>query len=329
LFATYPTTIKSLLNPTSLLWIIFTLWVAKGIKNGHYCLPLTHKLYGKVVRVAPNIVSVADKDMIREILVTTDYPKSAIYQVFDFDGMKTYSQPATRASIRADFGLQYLQSVETLMHKCIDGLLQEIDDRFGQSFETIKDDAHPVPHQLEKTIKQMMQQTFIPWMKYIDPFDFFFRDFGAACVKQRKASGEAGRRVDLLQREDSNGGSKHEDMACEEFTDKLIKLRSELDLATATNPCGSLPTYEQIRKLPYLTGCINESMRLRPTAALGIPRDVDEDVVINNYYFPKGTSIGILSTGGEYIPERWIPDESPFPPVQDFTYYPFSAGSLS
>ncbi|KAF9895641.1 hypothetical protein BX616_009178, partial [Lobosporangium transversale] len=150
---------------------------------------------------------------------------------------------------------------------------------FGQSFETIKDDAHPVPHQLEKTIKQMMQQTFIPWMKYIDPFDFSFRDFGAACVKQRKASGEAGRRVDLLQylidaqakgREDSNGGSKHEDMACEEFTDKvigieacvfliagadtahsvmtftlmflikhpdkLIKLRSELDLATATNP---------------------------------------------------------------------------------------------
>ncbi|KAF9433487.1 hypothetical protein BGZ76_009399, partial [Entomortierella beljakovae] len=29
----------------------------------------------------------------------------------------------------------------------------------------------------------------------------------------------------------------------------------------------------------------------------------------------------------KFIPERWIPEESPFPPLQDDTYYPFSAGT--
>jgi cytochrome P450 len=28
-----------------------------------------------------------------------------------------------------------------------------------------------------------------------------------------------------------------------------------------------------------------------------------------------------------FFPERWIPEESPFPPIQDFTFYPFSAGT--
>jgi len=51
--------------------------------------------------------------------------------------------------------------------------------------------------------------------------------------------------------------------------DKLAKLREELDLATASNPYGVLPTYEQVRNLPYLTGCIHESLRLRPVAATG------------------------------------------------------------
>lgn len=35
-------------------------------------------------------------------------------------------------------------------------------------------------------------------------------------------------------------------------------------------------------------------------------------------YFPQAN---------KFIPERWIPGESPFPPVQDFTFYPFSAGT--
>ncbi|KAF9943481.1 hypothetical protein BGZ65_000968, partial [Modicella reniformis] len=41
---------------------------------------------------------------------------------------------------------------------------------------------------------------------------------------------------------------------------------------------------------------------------------------LNAEYFPQPN---------DYIPERWLPEEgeSPFPPVQDFTFYPFSAGT--
>lgn len=73
--------------------------------------------------------------------------------------------------------------------------------------------------------------------------------------------------------------------------DKLVKLREELDLATASNAPGLLPSYDQVRNLPYLTGCINESLRLRPVAATGLPREVTEDVTMNGYFFPKGTGM--------------------------------------
>lgn len=49
----------------------------------------------------------------------------------------------------------------------------------------------------------------------------------------------------------------------------LAKLREEMDLATAGNPKGFLPSYDQVRGLEYLTACINESMRLRTVAATG------------------------------------------------------------
>ncbi|KAF9947321.1 hypothetical protein BGZ65_008911, partial [Modicella reniformis] len=119
----------------------------------------------------------------------------------------------------------------------------------------------------------------------------------------------------------------------------LKRLREELDQATANNLPGAIPVYDQVRNLPYLTACINESMRLRPVAATGLPREVNEDTVMSGYLIPKGTivmaQIAQLHRNAEYfpqpnayIPERWLPEgESPFPPVQDFTFYPFSAGT--
>ncbi|KAG0216405.1 hypothetical protein BGX28_002875 [Mortierella sp. GBA30] len=389
-------------------------------------LAITHKQYGKVVRIAPGIVSVSDRDMIRKILVEHDYPKTIIQQGFELNGQhnlfsardKSFHKNRRRLVAPA-FGLQYLRAQEQLMHKSIYILIQTIDEiledpstvkgkevlprgyidissfimrltldiigetAFGQSFEMVKDDAHPVPGQMVKTIRRCMQQSLNPWMKWILPLDYSFLDFAAECVRNRKAKGEDGRRADLLQyfidaqaKERENGcgetGNDYEDMISGKLTDKavqteacifliagsetgsitmnatikflvqnpekLIKLREELDLATATNGNGILPTYEQIRKLPYLTGCINEGMRLRSVAASGLAREVTEDVDMNGHFFSKGTilltQLPQLQTDEEYfpqpheyIPERWIPAESPFPPVQDYTFYPFSAGT--
>ncbi|KAG0359463.1 hypothetical protein BG005_000767 [Podila minutissima] len=410
-------------------------FTALGVLSGrsHYFLPFVHKKYGKIARVGklyvktPNIVSVADKDAIREILVTADYPKSEIHE-----GLELYNQHNLFSSRNKDFhknrrrlvapafGLQYLRSLEPIMHDCIHVMIAKLDEiladprsvkhgtkvlpkgqinicsfmnrlsldiigetAFGESFQMIKDDSHPIPHQMAKTLRRSMQQAFNPWLRWFVPLDYSFLRFGAERVQVRKAAGEQGRRADLLQflidaqaTERANGhgetGDDYADMISGKLTDSAVqteaivfliagsetsstamtntlmylvknprtlkKLVQELDEATVSNPPGAIPTYDQVRNLPYLTACINESMRLRPVAATGLPREVTEDTMMAGQKIPKGTivlaNIPMLHWNkeyfprpNEYIPERWIPDESAFPPIQDFTFYPFSAGT--
>ncbi|KAG0209506.1 hypothetical protein BGX28_010279 [Mortierella sp. GBA30] len=381
--------------------------------------------------MSPNIVSVADKDAIREILVTADYPKSEIYE-----GLELYNQHNLFTSRNKDFhknrrrlvapafGLQYLRTLEPIMHDCIVVLIQKIDEiladprsvktgqersakvlpqgqvnicsfmnrlsldiigetAFGETFQMVKNDNHPIPRQMAKSLKRSMQQAFNPWMKWLLNLDYSFINFSVERVKVRRESGENGRRADLLQflidaqaneRANGNGetGNEYADMIAGKLTDRAVeteamvfliagsetsstamtntlmylvkypntlkRLREELDMATASNPAGTIPTYDQVRNLPYLTACINESMRLRPVVATGLPREVTEDTIMAGYKITKGTIVlaqisqlhwnkDYFPKPSEYIPERWIPEESPFPPVEDFTFYPFSAGT--
>lgn len=41
-----------------------------------------HDKYGDIIRLGPNLVAVADKDMIKQVLVTDDFPKATIYEAF-------------------------------------------------------------------------------------------------------------------------------------------------------------------------------------------------------------------------------------------------------
>lgn len=41
-----------------------------------------HETYGDLVRLGPNTVSVADKDIAKSVLVTEDLPKGPIYKIF-------------------------------------------------------------------------------------------------------------------------------------------------------------------------------------------------------------------------------------------------------
>ncbi|ORZ07952.1 cytochrome P450 [Lobosporangium transversale] len=395
--------------------------------RSHYFLPATHKRHGKIVRVAPNIISIADKDAIHDILVKADYPKSKIYNKMElynqhnlFTSCDKSFHKNRRRLVAPAFGLQYLRSLEPIMHGCIQVLIQTIDEilvdptsvkrgkvlppghidvcslinrlsldiigetAFGHSFQMVQHDDHPFPKQMAELLKRSMQQAFNPWVRWLFPLDYSFLQFPIDQVKIRKDAGEKGRRADLLQylidaqaneRVSGNGetGNDYEDMISGKLTDRALhtevlvfliagsetssttitntlmyllknpktleRLREEIDQATANNSAGALPSYDQIRNLPYLTACINESMRLRPVAASGVPREVDEDANICGYTIPKDTIVlaqfPLLHYSEEYfpqpkdyIPERWLPgDESPFPPVQDHTFYPFSAGT--
>lgn len=105
---------------------------------------------------------------------------------------------------------------------------------FGESFDMVKDDNHPIPKQMAKSLKRSMQQTFNPWMRWIVPIDYSFINFSVDCVNVRRQAGDAGRRADLLQflidaqaseRASGNGetGDEYADMIAGKLTDRAVQ----------------------------------------------------------------------------------------------------------
>lgn len=112
---------------------------------------------------------------------------------------------------------------------------------FGQTFQMVLHDDHPVPKLLAKSLKRSQQQTFNPLLRWLVPVDRSFLIFGAERVQMRKEAGEAGRRADLLQylidaqakeREDGNGetGDEYQDMISGKLTDKALESEAFLFL---------------------------------------------------------------------------------------------------
>ncbi|KAG0025584.1 hypothetical protein BGZ81_007066 [Podila clonocystis] len=252
--------------------------------RSHEFIPQAHKKFGKVVRVAPNIISVADKDAIREILVSTDYPKSEIHEAIElsdqhnlFSSRNKDFHKNRRRLVAPAFGLSYLRSLEPLMRECTRVLINKLDEvlaapdsvpqptvlpkgqvnicsflnrlsldiigetAFGQTFQMVLHDDHPVPKQLAKSLKRSQQQSFNPLLRWLVPVDRSFLSFGAERVQMRKEAGEAGRRADLLQylidaqakeRADGNGetGDEYQDMISGKLTDKALESEAFLFL---------------------------------------------------------------------------------------------------
>ena len=80
-----------------------------------------------------------------------------------------------------------------------------------------------------------------------------------------------------------------------------------------------LPTWNEIRGLPYLDGCINEGVRLHPPFCLPFERIVpQEGVTICGQSFKGGTVVGMSpwvvnrhrptfgADADEWRPERWL-----------------------
>jgi cytochrome P450 len=79
-----------------------------------------------------------------------------------------------------------------------------------------------------------------------------------------------------------------------------------------------LPAYDEIKDLPYLRACIDESMRLRAVLPLGLPRVVPpEGMLVDGQWIEGNTTVSVstytihrdseyFSNPDEYRPERWL-----------------------
>ncbi|PYI09787.1 benzoate 4-monooxygenase cytochrome P450 [Aspergillus sclerotiicarbonarius CBS 121057] len=97
-------------------------------------------------------------------------------------------------------------------------------------------------------------------------------------------------------------------------------------------------TPRTVARLEYLDGCIMESMRLYPAAAVGLPRLVPAGGVnICNDMIPGGTMVYVsnyaanrsphnFSRPEEYLPERWLGLDAAFEGDHKDAFQPFSVG---
>lgn len=90
-----------------------------------------------------------------------------------------------------------------------------------------------------------------------------------------------------------------------------------------------LPTFEDMRNLPYLRAFCKEVLRWRPVAVLGgTPHACSEDDFYNGYYIPKGTVILGNSWAINLNPE-YYPNPDHFNPLRFLDVEPHSLSYLS
>lgn len=117
----------------------------------------------------------------------------------------------------------------------------------------------------------------------------------------------------------------------------IPKLQMELDEAL---PIQGVPSYDQVKELPYVDAVIKETMRIHSTSSLGLPRVVIGDgITIQNHFFPAGTTLSVPAytihhskeiwgeDAEEFRPERWTKDK--LTDRQKDAFIPFSYGPRS
>ena len=94
-------------------------------------------------------------------------------------------------------------------------------------------------------------------------------------------------------------------------------------------------TWEDLGKIPYLTMCIKESLRLHPPVVL-ISRDLTEPLTIDDHVLPVGTIVVVVIWLVHHNPTVWGEDHMEFKPerflpdavarMDSHAFIPFSAG---
>ncbi|KAF2132728.1 benzoate para-hydroxylase [Dothidotthia symphoricarpi CBS 119687] len=112
------------------------------------------------------------------------------------------------------------------------------------------------------------------------------------------------------------------------------KLQKELDAALPDS--DAVPSFAQVRDLPYLDAVIKETMRIHSTSSLGLPRMVPPGpgVTISGRHFPQGVVLSVPAYTMHHSREIWGEDADAFRPErwetlterQKGAFIPFSYG---
>ncbi|KAK3686575.1 hypothetical protein LTR37_019680 [Vermiconidia calcicola] len=120
---------------------------------------------------------------------------------------------------------------------------------------------------------------------------------------------------------------------CLMHPDVVKKLQTELDDAL---PELDVPSFDQVKDLPYLQNVIQETLRIHSTSSQGLPRVVPPGpgVDLAGRHFPQGTVLSVPSYVMHHSKEIWGEDADEFRPErwdkvtdrQKSAFIPFSYG---
>ncbi|CAO3639618.1 unnamed protein product [Cunninghamella echinulata] len=95
------------------------------------------------------------------------------------------------------------------------------------------------------------------------------------------------------------------------YPDVQKKIIKEIDEYIAQH--GQLPTFKDRDQFQYLITVLKEVMRFRPISAFGVPHVNNKDVILRNYFLPKG-SILVSSMDGMHLNADVYDDPKVFNP---------------
>ncbi|KAF1800882.1 cytochrome P450 [Mucor lusitanicus] len=195
-----------------------------------------HDIHGAIVRTGPTSISVADKDMIKQILVQDDLPKGPIYANLRLSGETMLStenrqvHKKKRKMAAHAFSIKYLNSLEPYMKGVSKSMIDQVqkniqstideegygtvdlwrimsctaldiigETAFGETFHMLEDGTHPIPRLVMLRMKIAAYVSAYPSF-----FKLFIRgpspkimNFVKGIYEKRRASGE--KRDDILQ----------------------------------------------------------------------------------------------------------------------------------
>jgi benzoate 4-monooxygenase len=116
--------------------------------------------------------------------------------------------------------------------------------------------------------------------------------------------------------------------------DVVETLQAELD--DAIPHIDTVPSFSQVRDLPYLDAVIRETMRIHSTSSLGLPRMIPPGpgITLLGHHFPQGTVLSVPAYTIHHSKEIWGEDADEFRPerwenvteTQKAAFIPFSYG---
>ncbi|OZJ07011.1 hypothetical protein BZG36_00203 [Bifiguratus adelaidae] len=117
-------------------------FAVKGLRGKiHEFIDQQHNKYGRIVYVAPDIISVDDRKLVKYIISQQDFPKSEVYENLRlqrttlnlFNVLDRDYHKHIRRSLAPAFALSYLNSLEPMIQSCIDVLIKVLNERIDQS----------------------------------------------------------------------------------------------------------------------------------------------------------------------------------------------------